>query len=133
MQAPKPQEDIKSQTLTLSEIAIAALLQTRQLAADIVAVAAAETRIVALSILTMTMLALTAGLLVTTCWLMLNAAAYSWLLSHGAHPVYTFLGLAAANLMAALITGLVVYYLSRHLRFSATREALGLTSHDKTS
>lgn len=122
------------QPLPLKDLAVATFQHIRQLVADIVAVAAIETRLVSLTITAIVVLAQVSAFLATACWLMLNAAAYNWLVSMGYDSVYTLLGFATANLAGALIAIFAILRLSRRFYFSATRKALGLiANHDSSS
>lgn len=122
----------EQQALPLTDVAVAMLQRGRNLVTDIVNVAVLEARLVSLTITAIIVLVQITALLATACWLILNAAAYNWLVNMDYDSTYTLLGFATVNLVGALGTIFVILRLSRRIYFSATRKALGVTPrHEK--
>ncbi|MBA1149303.1 hypothetical protein H0Z60_19845 [Ectothiorhodospiraceae bacterium WFHF3C12] len=105
----------------------------RALAADMGELMGLEARLAGITLAALCGLAVLAGGLVLSGWLLLQLGAVWWLGVYGISTGHALIGAGAANLLLALGCWLVAVRRSRHLTFANTRAVIGqLYSHEPT-
>ncbi|HKJ08069.1 MAG TPA: hypothetical protein VKA76_03180 [Gammaproteobacteria bacterium] len=113
----------RTQSAGLSEGIRALVSAWRQLAGDIVELAALEARLAGHALVLMVGLGLAAALLLVTAWLLLVAMLTHWLAYHGLGWQGALFLVAALQVTVAVILVVLLRRASRRLLFTGTRGA----------
>lgn len=109
---------------SVSGLAATVFRSARDVAGHTFEIAALESRLAGIALVTMIGLGLGVVVLVLSAWGLLLAAAVRGLMQAGFEPAIAILLVAAANLLVAGALIVITLRLARRLKFSATRRVL---------
>ena len=120
----KPNDKPTEENLTFRKAIEEWLTSLRGAIARAADIAALETRLAALSLAQILIIACACGLLLASAWIALLAAITTWLHQLGLSWTSALLLVAAVNFVFACGGGFAIYRLSRGLLFQSTRKIL---------